>query len=110
MKPTATNTSSAPIKGRGATLNPGARFARAQSVPVDDGWTQAPADPDNDADRPPETWLAPEAARSVITRNQSPDIPFDRSINPYRGCEHGCIYCTVECCNVFTKVECGWFA
>jgi DNA repair photolyase len=74
-------------KGRGATLNPTARFARHETEPVDDGW-QA-----DDIPVAPETWLAPEAARTIITRNDSPDIPFDRSINPYRGCEHGCVYC-----------------
>ncbi|MFK7886077.1 MAG: PA0069 family radical SAM protein [Gammaproteobacteria bacterium] len=74
-------------KGRGATLNPVARFAQHEKEPVDDGW-------DNAANATPiETWLTPEAARTIITKNQSPDIPFDRSINPYRGCEHGCIYC-----------------
>lgn len=93
MKPSATNTSPAPIKGRGATLNPAARFARTRSAPVADGWTEAAVEQQNDSARPPETWLAPEAARSIITRNKSPDIPFDRSINPYRGCEHGCVYC-----------------
>lgn len=74
-------------KGRGATLNPTARFARHDAEPIDDGWQT------QDTAAAPQTWLAPEAARSIITRNQSPDIPFDRSINPYRGCEHGCVYC-----------------
>ncbi len=76
-------------KGRGAVSNPAGRFERDAREPVDDGW---PADAD-DAPAPPATVVSPDAARSVITRNTSPDIGFDASINPYRGCEHGCIYC-----------------
>ena len=78
-------------KGRGATLNPKVRFESAAVDPFDDGWgslAQARAD-----DPPPRTEVTPDASRSVIARNASPDIPFDRSINPYRGCEHGCVYC-----------------
>ncbi len=74
-------------KGRGATLNPTARFAHQATEPVDDGWAT------DDVPAAVETWLSPEAARTIVTRNASPDIPFDRSINPYRGCEHGCVYC-----------------
>ncbi|MFK8015301.1 MAG: PA0069 family radical SAM protein [Gammaproteobacteria bacterium] len=80
------------IKGRGATLSPVARFARHEKESVDDGWSGDVKD-ETTAREYPQTWLAPEAARSIVTRNESPDIPFDRSINPYRGCEHGCVYC-----------------
>jgi DNA repair photolyase len=83
--------SSAVLKGRGATFNPKVRFESAAVDPFDDGWgslAQARAD-----DLPPRTEVMPDASRTVIARNTSPDIPFDRSINPYRGCEHGCIYC-----------------
>jgi DNA repair photolyase len=83
--------SNAVSKGRGATFNPKVRFERAEVDPFDDGWgslAQARAD-----DPPPRTEVTPDASRTVIARNTSPDIPFDRSINPYRGCEHGCIYC-----------------
>ena len=74
-------------RGRGAVSNAGGRFESFATVPVDDGW-------DSLADRPAlKTEVALEAARHIITRNTSPDISFDRSINPYRGCEHGCIYC-----------------
>ncbi len=76
-------------KGRGAVGRPAGRFDTQWAVPVDDGWWQAE---DDDLPRL-QTTLTPDAARSVITRNTSPDIPFLRSINPYRGCEHGCIYC-----------------
>lgn len=79
----------APYKGRGAISNPEGRFESRRVEPVDDGWGQDPA-----AELPPlETTVSPEAARRIISRNNSPDVPFDQSINPYRGCEHGCVYC-----------------
>jgi DNA repair photolyase len=73
-------------RGRGAVANPDSRYAAHQREPFDDGWPQ---------DEVPKlrTELSVDASRTVISRNQSPDIPFDRSINPYRGCEHGCVYC-----------------
>src|SRR5438309_8555198 len=74
-------------KGRGATINPAGRFAITRHESFDDGWYQE-AVPESIA-----TEVRPEAARSIITRNDSPDIGFTQSINPYRGCEHGCIYC-----------------
>ena len=71
-------------KGRGAVSRPASRFA-AQFVEPEDG---------HDASRtPPKTILRAMKARSIISSNNSPDIPFDRSINPYLGCEHGCVYC-----------------
>ncbi len=76
----------APPRGRGALGNPPNRYAREQREAVDDGWF--PDDP-----LPLRTELRVDTSRSVISSNQSPDIPFDRSLNPYRGCEHGCIYC-----------------
>jgi DNA repair photolyase len=76
-----------PLRGRAARSNPPGRFARTQVESFDDGWYRD-ATPDSIATR-----VEPEAARSVISRNDSPDVPFDQSINPYRGCEHGCIYC-----------------
>ncbi|HEX2494218.1 MAG TPA: PA0069 family radical SAM protein, partial [Steroidobacter sp.] len=74
--------------GRGAASNPQGRLEAICTEAVDDGW--GPFD-----EELPEfpTIVSPEPARSIISRNQSPDIPFDQSINPYRGCEHGCIYC-----------------
>jgi DNA repair photolyase len=80
-----------PRKGRGATVNPPNRFEALAAAPFDDGWNTMPADL---ADLPPlTTTLIRDASRSVISYNQSPDIGFDRAINPYRGCEHGCVYC-----------------
>ncbi|MGH8509299.1 MAG: PA0069 family radical SAM protein [Gammaproteobacteria bacterium] len=75
-------------KGRGAQANTPIRFLTETRAAFDDGWT------DGDAVPPPlRTTVTEEHARSIISYNQSPDLPFERSINPYRGCEHGCIYC-----------------
>jgi DNA repair photolyase len=76
------------VKGRGAASNPDNRFSEFSREDFDDDWPG-----DGDAPPPLRTTLHTDRARSVITRNDSPDIPFDRSVNPYRGCEHGCIYC-----------------
>jgi len=75
-------------KGRGARSNATGRYEAETVHDVDDGWTDADAEV-----APLRTQLTPERARTIIARNQSPDIGFDRSINPYKGCEHGCIYC-----------------
>src|SRR5579864_9565723 len=75
-------------KGRGAVGNATGRFEPETRIMTDDGWGSADEDPP-----PLETRYLRDTARKVITRNDSPDIPFDRSVNPYRGCEHGCIYC-----------------
>ena len=85
---------SAPTKGRGATFNPANRFRGEQREAVDDGWT-TPVDEAGGVDDPPplKTIVRTQSARAIITRNDSPDIPFTQSINPYQGCEHGCIYC-----------------
>ncbi|WP_323990966.1 PA0069 family radical SAM protein [Nguyenibacter sp. L1] len=79
--------------GRGATISPPDRHAAQHGTPVDDGWgSLAEADPVGES-KGPRTELSFETPRSIITRNTSPDLGFDRSINAYRGCEHGCIYC-----------------
>lgn len=77
-----------PLKGRGATGNPDNRFEAHTHERVDDGWGSLDASPDV-----LRTHVQVDTARTVIAYNQSPDVPFDRSINPYRGCEHGCVYC-----------------
>lgn len=74
-------------RGRGALTNESGRFEPQTRVLEDDGWDSLDTVP---ALR---THVTSETARTILTRNQSPDIPFDRSINPYRGCEHGCVYC-----------------
>ncbi len=77
-------------RGRGAQTNRGSRFDRESREAFDDGW--GGADKVEDL-KPFETIEHVERARSIITRNESPDVGFDRSINAYRGCEHGCAYC-----------------
>lgn len=74
-------------RGRGAALNPSGRFEAWSREVFDDGWESFEELP------PFKTEVQVEKPRTIITRNDSPDISFDRSINPYRGCEHGCIYC-----------------
>src|SRR5215216_3975815 len=74
-------------RGRGAQSNASGRYEPVAKVAFDDGWRTL-------EDLPPfKTTVTEERARKIITRNDSPDISFDRSFNPYRGCEHGCIYC-----------------
>ena len=74
-------------KGRGATLNMVSRYDAQQRERVTDDWWM------EEEEAPLKTTLIVDAAKSVISYNESPDLPFDRTINPYRGCEHGCIYC-----------------
>src|SRR5215510_7195222 len=77
------------LKGRGARSNASSRYDVEKRVAFDDGWNR-----DDEQGPPPlKTEIIRDATRTIITRNDSPDISFDRSINPYRGCEHGCIYC-----------------
>ncbi|HTH99294.1 MAG TPA: PA0069 family radical SAM protein [Stellaceae bacterium] len=75
-----------PRKGRGAISQPMPRFDAEARVLTDDGWHQ-------DDPAPLDTTVTVDATKSIIARNKSPDVPFDQSINPYRGCEHGCVYC-----------------
>jgi len=74
-------------RGRGAAVNPTGRHERLAREAFDDGWAMAEELP------PLRTEVAVDRSRSVLVRNASPDLPFDRSVNPYRGCEHGCVYC-----------------
>jgi len=78
------------LRGRAAVSNASGRYERYARVLLDDGWDEPR---DEDGLPPLKTEISIDATRTIITRNQSPDISFDRSINPYRGCEHGCIYC-----------------
>lgn len=75
------------VAGRGARRNMSGRFEAETRAPVHDGWSIA------EEARPLRTELRAERPRRIIARNDSPDIPFDRGLNPYRGCEHGCAYC-----------------
>jgi len=89
-------------RGRGAASNASGRFETERREPFDDGW-----DGDDLTPRPLRTTLTAETARTIITRNNSPDIGFDRSINPYRGCEHGCIYCYARPAHAFMGLSPG---
>src|ERR1700744_3030586 len=80
------------LKGRGAATRLPHRFERDVRDAYDDGWgtlEEGAAEPL----APPATEVRFEDAKSILGGNDSPDVPFDRSLNPYRGCEHGCIYC-----------------
>ncbi|MCY6381714.1 PA0069 family radical SAM protein [Hoeflea prorocentri] len=88
-------------RGRGAGINPSGRFEQHSRHVFDDGWESL-------EDLPAfKTDVQVEKPRTIITRNQSPDISFDRSINPYRGCEHGCIYCFARPTHAFMGLSPG---
>jgi DNA repair photolyase len=88
-------------RGRGAVSNASGRFEPNARVVFDDGWQSLEELP------PFKTFVQEERARKVITRNDSPDLGFDRSINPYRGCEHGCIYCYARPTHAFQGLSPG---
>ncbi|HWJ75242.1 MAG TPA: PA0069 family radical SAM protein [Kaistia sp.] len=88
-------------RGRGAESNASGRFERLQSIPFDDGWQTLDELP------PFKTEVQAEKAKVIITRNDSPDISFDRSINPYRGCEHGCVYCFARPSHAYMGLSAG---
>lgn len=91
-----------PAKGRGAGSNPEGRFESRRSVAFDDGW-DLPVEP-----LPAfKTVVREDHARSIISRNESPDIAFEQSINPYRGCEHGCIYCFARPTHAYLNLSPG---
>ncbi len=88
-------------RGRGAGINPTGRFEAETRHVYDDGWETI-------EDLPPfKTEVQVEKPRTIITRNDSPDISFDRSINPYRGCEHGCIYCFARPTHTYMGLSAG---
>lgn len=89
-------------KGRGARSNATGRFEPETVEAFDDGWTGEDA-----GAAPLRTTLTPEHARTIIAKNTSPDIGFDRSINPYKGCEHGCIYCYARPSHAFMGLSPG---
>ncbi|API53093.1 radical SAM protein [Rhizobium leguminosarum] len=88
-------------RGRGAGMNPTGRFEPLQRETVDDGWQTWEELP------PFKTEVQVEKPRTAITRNESPDLSFDRSINPYRGCEHGCIYCFARPTHAYMGLSAG---
>ena len=88
-------------RGRGATLNPSGRFEAASRHVFDDGWQTLDELP------PFKTDVQVEKPKTIITKNDSPDLHFDRSINPYRGCEHGCIYCFARPSHAYMGLSAG---
>lgn len=90
------------IKGRGALSNAQGRFESIAHIAVDDGWGSG-ASPSAS----PRTMVAVDQSRSAISRNTSPDLPFDQSVNPYRGCEHGCIYCFARPSHAYLGLSSG---
>jgi serine protease SohB len=91
------------IKGRGTASNRAGRYESVRREAVDDGWF--PEQDENPAR--PATTVTDERARSIISRNASPDIPFDQSVNPYRGCEHGCVYCYARPSHAYLNLSPG---
>ena len=91
-------------KGRGALSNPEGRFESVRKQAEDDGWNTPP---ENEELPPLATVVKPDPTRTLITRNQSPDIPFNQSINPYKGCEHGCIYCYARPSHAYLNLSPG---
>ena len=88
-------------RGRGAASNPSGRLEAFQRETIDDGWTA------DEAPEPLKTEVTVERPRTIITRNDSPDISFDQSINPYRGCEHGCFYCYARPTHAYQGLSAG---
>jgi DNA repair photolyase len=88
-------------RGRGAATNRSGRFERERREAFDDGWAPGDAAP------PLRTEILIDKSRRIITRNTSPDLPFDRSINPYKGCEHGCVYCFARPTHAFLGLSPG---
>ncbi len=91
-----------PRKGRGATLSPAPRYVDLERDSFDDGWGSA-----DEAPATLHTTVTAEHIRSLINRNQSPDLPFNLSINPYRGCEHGCAYCYARPAHAYMDLSPG---
>jgi len=104
MEPLRDTSGKGPTKGRGAVTNRTNRCERLITQPTDDGWHGD----ENEDDLPPlRTILIRDTSKTIIARNNSPDVPFAQSINPYRGCEHGCIYCFARPTHAFLGLSPG---
>ena len=90
------------LKGRGTLNSCDPRYLSHTREVIDDGWSQQ-----DTKLKPFPTTVTVEKPRTIISRNQSPDIPFDASINPYRGCEHGCIYCYAQPTHAYLGLSAG---
>lgn len=89
-------------KGRGAVTNPAGRFEPTSLLPADDGWGSL-----DEPGSTPATVLVAEYPKHAITSNRSPDVPFERSLNPFQGCEHGCIYCFARPAHAYLNLSPG---
>jgi hypothetical protein len=89
-------------KGRGAVTNPAGRFESTTLEPADDGWGSL-----EEPLRHPQTQLIAEFPKHAIVHNRSPDVSFDQSLNPYQGCEHGCIYCYARPAHAYLNLSPG---
>jgi len=96
-----TETKHGVLKGRGTAQNPANRFERERVEAFDDGWDHP------EEESRPTTSLIRDASRSIIARNDSPDLSFSQSVNPYRGCEHGCIYCFARPTHAYLGLSAG---
>ena len=99
-----------PRKGRGAVSNRTSRFEPQARVATFDGWEDVLGAADEDPDAASarrRTQVLVDSSRTAITRNRSPDVPFDISVNPYKGCEHGCIYCFARPTHAYLDLSAG---
>src|SRR4029078_13504416 len=92
------------IKNRGALSNPEGRFETIKRETFDDGWQN---ETEEEVLPPLATTLFKEPSKSIISKNDSPDLSFEQSINPYRGCEHGCIYCYARPSHAYVNLSPG---
>jgi DNA repair photolyase len=93
-----------PRKGRGSGINPEGRFENIEREAVDDGWNTRE---DEDGPPPLKTQITIERAKSIISHNDSPDVGFSQSLNPYNGCEHGCVYCFARPSHAYRNLSPG---
>ena len=89
------------LRGRGAVSNASGRYEKQNRVLVDDGWNSEDEEPSL------KTEILRDSSRTIITKNNSPDISFSQSINPYKGCEHGCIYCFARPTHAYLNLSPG---
>lgn len=92
-----------PLKGRGAVTQPEGRFEKTTTEALDDGWESLAGSVVSDL----KTQVFVEKSKSIISRNDSPDVGFEQSINPYRGCEHGCVYCYARPAHAYMDLSPG---
>ncbi len=105
-RPTAEGRPPSQGKGRGASSNTSGRYEKEQRERFDDGWGHGPVDEGEELP-PLRTNVTIETPRKIVTFNKSPYVGFDRSINPYRGCEHGCIYCFARATHAYMGLSAG---